>query len=367
LIDNTGLLKDLIEHGAIRVCDSHIFRNLPKALPPSLSFEKVEGMLLGVAVGDALGATTEGKLPADRYRLFGEIRDYIPGRRSDDRAVGVPTDDTQMTFWTLKQLTKDGGLVPDNLAGRFCRHHIRGIGNTTKEFIRNYKDKHVPWYDAGLDSLGNGALMRIAPIVVPYIKNSHPSMYADAALDTMITHNAFGNTATCVAFVNILWGLLSMSSPPEPNWWLDTYCSVAKELEGNTQYRPKMAHHDYYHGPLWLFVDKVVREALNRGMTVLEACSWWGSGASLFETVPSVLYVLATHSKNAEEAIIRAVNDTKDNDTIAAIVGAAVGALYGLKGIPERWINGLTGRTRSNDDGEVFKLIFRTKRAFWIE
>ncbi len=368
MIDNIGLLTNLITRGTVRICDSQIFYHFLKALPPTFDYDKVEGMLLGVAVGDALGATTEGKLPADRHLLFGEIRDYIPGRRSDNRAIGVPTDDTQLTFWTLKQLIQDGGLIPDNLAKRFCKHNIRGIGNATKQFVKNYKDKHVSWYNAGLDSLGNGALMRIAPIVIPYLKNPHNSIYADAALDTMITHNSFGNTATCVAFVNILWELLAMSSVPEPNWWLDTYCSVAQQLEGsNKRYRPKITQHDYYQGPLWKFTDKVVREALNRGMSALEACTWWGSGASLFETVPSVLYILATHAGNAEEAIIRAVNDTKDNDTIAAIVGAAVGALHGLKNIPDRWIDGLTGRTRSNDDGEVFKLMFRAKEAFWSE
>jgi hypothetical protein len=37
------------------------------------------------------------------------------------------------------------------------------------------------------------------------------------------------------------------------------------------------------------------------------------------------LYILARHSGESEVAIIPAVNDTKDNDTIAAIVGAAVG------------------------------------------
>jgi ADP-ribosylglycohydrolase len=365
MIDNTDLLQDLITKGVIRICDSPIFSKTPKTLPLDFSFDKVEGMLLGVAIGDALGATTEGKLPADRYLLFGEIKNYTPGKRSDNREIGVPTDDTQMTFWTLKQLIEDGGLIPDNLARHFCKHRIMGIGSTTKEFVVNYKDRHIPWHAAGLDALGNGVLMRIAPIVVPYLKNPHSSMYADAALDTMITHNAFGNVATCVAFVNILWELLAMSSPPEPNWWLDTYCSEAHELEGNTQYCPKIAHHDYYQGPLWQFTDKVVREASNRRMTTLEACNWWGSGASLFETVPSVLYILATNAGNAEEAIIRAVNDTKDNDTIAAIVGAAVGALHGLKGIPDRWIDGLTGRIKGNDDGEVFKLILKAKQAFW--
>jgi ADP-ribosylglycohydrolase len=365
MIDNRDLLQDLITKDVIRTCDSSIFSKAPKTLPSDFDFDKVEGMLLGVAIGDALGATTEGNLPADRHLLFGEIRNYVPGRRSNNRAIGVPTDDTQLTFWTLKQLIQDGGFVPDNLARRFCKHRIMGIGSTTKEFVINYKDRNKRWYAAGLDSLGNGVLMRITPIVVPYLRNPHPSMYADAALDTMITHNAFGNISTCVAFVNILWELLAMSSPPEPNWWIDTYCSVAQALEGDAEYHPKIAHHNSYQGSLWQFTDKVVREALSRRMTVLEACSWWGSGASLFETVPSVLYILANHAENAEEAIIRAVNDTKDNDTIAAIVGAAVGALHGLKYIPDRWIDGLTGRTRNDDDGEVFKLILEAKKTFW--
>ena len=54
-----------------------------------------------------------------------------------------------------------------------------------------------------------------------------------------------------------------------------------------------------------------------------------------------------------EEAILRAVNDTHDNDTIAAIVGAAVGALHGAVRFPLRWRRHLLGRTGANDDGRV--------------
>jgi ADP-ribosylglycohydrolase len=56
----------------------------------------------------------------------------------------------------------------------------------------------------------------------------------------------------------------------------------------------------------------------------------WYSGAFLLETVPSVLYILERHGNDPEEAIIRAVNDTRDNKTVAAIVGAAVEAPHGI-------------------------------------
>jgi ADP-ribosylglycohydrolase len=302
-----------------------------------------------------------------RRENYGEIRDYVPGDRSNYKSVGVPTDDTQLTFWTLKQLVYDGGLIPDNLAKRFCKYRITGIGNTVASFLSNYRDRHRPWYNAGLDSLGNGALMRISPIVVPYLREPHRSMYADAALDAMITHNSSTNIASCVAFVNILWALLSMKSSPKPSWWVDAYCSVANDLEGDTQYIPPASQYTCHKGPLWQFTHEAVTDALRRNITILEACGEWGSGANLFETVPTVLYILAKYAQNAEEAIIRAVNDTRDNDSIAAIVGAAVGALHGLDAIPNRWINGLTGRTRSKDDGEVFKLILMANRKFWSQ
>jgi ADP-ribosylglycohydrolase len=63
------------------------------------------------------------------------------------------------------------------------------------------------------------------------------------------------------------------------------------------------------------------------------------------------------HGRDLEEAIVRAVNDTWDNDTTAAIIGAAVGALHGKRAIPERWLKNLLGRTSYTDDGRVFGLL----------
>jgi ADP-ribosylglycohydrolase len=98
--------------------------------------------------------------------------------------------------------------------------------------------------------------------------------------------------------------------------------------------------------------------------TALEASALWYSGAYLLETVPTVLHILMRHAGDPEEAIIRAVNDTKDNDTIAAIVGAAVGALHGCARLPDRWKRGLLGRTQKSDDGRICELIDESIRRF---
>lgn len=368
IIDNTQLLRDLIEKKTIRLCDSPILKKTPAPLPISFDFRRVEGMLLGIAIGDALGATSEGMKPPQRHKTYGEIRDYQADRRDGHhRQAGVGTDDTQLSFWTVEQLISDHGLRPDSLANKFCGHHIWGIGSTVKRFVENYKDKHLPWYETGTESLGNGALMRIAPIILPYLRNPHTSMLADAAIACMITHNDFANNASSVAFVEMLWQLLSMNSIPEPTWWIDTYCDIAKELEGNTKYHRTCGTYGDYSGSLWNFTSTVCKDALKKKLPVEKACNIWGSGANLFETVPSVLYILATCAKDPEEAIIRAVNDTVDNDSVASIVGAAVGALHGLNGIPNKWIKQLNGRVRSGrgEENQVFNLIAQSKIEFW--
>jgi ADP-ribosylglycohydrolase len=71
------------------------------------------------------------------------------------------------------------------------------------------------------------------------------------------------------------------------------------------------------------------------------------------------------YSRDPEEVIIRAVNDPHDNDTVAAIVGAAVGALHGKSALPSRWIKGLLGRTNDHNDGHIFELIDQARTCFW--
>jgi len=154
-----------------------------------------------------------------------------------------------------------------------------------------------------------------------------------------------------------------MATAPEPAWWLDAFVTRARALEGEAQLaprRPGLA----FRGPVWGLVDTEVRRALEEQLTVLDACDRGYSGAFLLETVPSALYILARHAREPEAAILSAVNDTKDNDTIAAIVGAAVGALHGRNALPTRWVKGLLGRTSESDDGRVFELIAQARKRW---
>ncbi len=331
-------------------------------MPASFDWDRVDGMLLGLAIGDALGNTTEGMLPAKRRELYGEIRDYVPHWRR--KTLATPTDDTQLAFWTLDQLLADDGLTPGRLARRFSSERIFGIGQAVSQAMEAVRLGYRPWYECGSRSAGNGALMRIAPMLVPYVRSPSAALWADTALSAIITHNDAASTSACLAFVAMLWQLLGMEEPPEPVWWRREYVRLARDLEGETQYRPRGGAFTGYSGPLWRFVDERLAAAEAQDLPVLEACDQWYSGAYLMETVPTALYILARHAGDPEEALARAVNDTKDNDTIAAIVGAAVGALHGAAALPERWVTQLSGRTREFDDGEVQRIMVRAQERW---
>lgn len=361
---NREVLDYLFETGQIDLRRGAIFDRPPHPLPADLDFDRVEGMLLGLAIGDALGNTSESLLPERRRARHGEIRDYLPNPYAGGQPVGLPSDDTQLAFWTLEQMLADGGFNPEHVAARFCRGQIFGVGRAVASFVDCYRAGGRAWYACGPESAGNGALMRIAPMLVPHLRSATAELWVDTALSAMITHNDAGSIACCLAFVAMLWRLLGMQGAPQPGWWLETYVEVARDLEGDKTYRPRGGPLVGYRGSLWRFVEKHVSDAYARGLSVLEACREWHSGAYLLETMPSVITILMRHGHELEQGMLRAVNDTKDNDTIAAIVGAALGALHGEAGLPARWLANLPGRTAHDDDGHIYALLEGARHAW---
>ena len=359
------LLSGLVKDGTLRMCwDRGV---LGQALPSRgrrASLDRVRGMMLGLAIGDALGNTSEGKLPGVRRSRYGEIQNYVPNRHAGGRQVGLPSDDTQLAFWILQHLLEHGRIEPESLAELFCSHKIFGSGHTLRAFARAWRVEKN-WKKATQPSAGNGALMRTAATLLPHLREGSSDLWVDAVLATAITHNDPAAIASSVAFVGMLGDLLAMDGPPAASWWVERFVARARPIEGEaTAYEPRGGPlRGKWRGPLWRLVDEKVPPAI--GLPLIEAAETWYSGAYLLETVPSVLHILARHAADPREAIVRAVNDTKDNDTIAAIVGAAVGALHGEQALPAEWREGLLGRVVADiPDRRVFDLLDEAGRRF---
>jgi ADP-ribosylglycohydrolase len=301
VISNIEEFEALLSAGQIRMRDAAFLHRSPDPLPAGLDFSRVEGMMFGLAIGDALGNTSEGMKSSERKARFGQIRDYQRHPRFGD-ARGYPSDDTQLAFWTLEQLIADGGLVPKHVLDTFTRREIFGIGSSVKQAVYNRK-AGLDWRNCSVSSAGNGALMRTAAILIPHLGAPSPGLWADTALYSMLTHNDSASIGSCIAFVRILWSLLGMEVTPEPRWWLDTFCSTLREVETADLYEARSPTLGGFRGTLSQLLERELPAAWKAGRSAMDACDRWYSGAFLLETVPSVLYILMCHASDPEEAI----------------------------------------------------------------
>ncbi len=275
--------------------------------------DRLQGMLWGIYLGDALGNSSESQPPLTRRARFGQLHTYLHAR-------GRASDDSQLAFWTLEHLLEHEQIKPQRLAVRFASESVRGLGRSLTKFVENVRQNR-PWHECSVESLGNGALMRIAPVLLPFLSRPE-NLWPNVAVAASMTHCHGGSVAACLAYVELLRGLLE---DPES-------LSCQRFLETMERCEPD--------GRLSRVTRQAFEEAEARSIPVLEMAS----GASLAETLPVLLLLLERHGHEAEEAVLRAVNDTYDNDTLGALVGAAVGARFGLSAFPRRWLEALEPR-----------------------
>lgn len=388
--DSLSLLEELFASNQISLRRGRIFDSLPGLIDVDSLARKgrVEGMLMGVAVGDALGHSTEWKFdPTSRHEKYGTIVDHLT---THDARAGRISDDSQMTFWTLERILARGKFEFEDLVRCFVdrQNSIVGLGqNTAASLSRHRRRRDAETLsiaqcvgDPQNEGRGNGALMRFSPIVLPHLFAPSTQLWPDAVMSAFATHGNPVALSSILAMTHLLWQMLARPTGDSPSatWWIDEYLRVGGDLEVgplpyplNTDPIPKWF--DGFRGTLCDFIDIKVRRAFRDGVPLRDACSLagFGSRADCIQTVPAVLFVLMCHADSFESSIVAAVNDTKDNDTIAAIVGALVGALHGQRSIRRRWIAGIksyslkiTGR-ESMSDREVMESMSE-QAAHWI-
>ena len=335
-------------------------------LPPDFDWSRVDGMLAGLAIGDALGFPTEGMAPAERRAVHGEVRDFLV--LGEDRArAGGPSDETQTAFRALEDIVHAGRFRPDRVAARWAEAPIFGISPTLRDFLKAYRAGNMPWARCGAKAPFADALARVPALLVPHLRQGGTALWPDVALGVMMSHDDSAAIAAGLAYAALLRDLLVAPAPPPPAWWAARFVAAAADCEIDPHYRARVAASEplaAFQGTLCDFVGAVLPDALARDLSAAEACAAWGGGAYVLEAVPSALYILARHAAAPEEAMVRAVNDVPDADTVGALVGAAVGALHGLDALPERWRRALPGRIGADDDGAVWRLI-AAARARW--
>jgi ADP-ribosyl-[dinitrogen reductase] hydrolase len=290
-----------------------------------LSLNRRRGALIGLAVGDALGAAVEFQAPGS----FEPVSGYRGGG-AHRLAPGEWTDDTSMALALADSIAECGWDLNDQatrylLWWRTGKYAMNGrafdIGITTAAALRRftaYADARQSG-DVSSNASGNGSIMRLSPVPIAYM-----GLFPDRTDDlvrrlvesSLPTHASPQCVSACAYMGLVLSGLL--------------HGHARKEVLAPEFVRTHLRDH-----PLHPEIEEVAfgsyrrRQPVGAGYVVrsLEAALWAFHDATDFR-----------------EAVLRAVNLGHDADTTGAVCGQLAGAYFGESGIPDEWRERLAGR-----------------------
>jgi ADP-ribosylglycohydrolase/protein-tyrosine phosphatase len=299
-----------------------------------LSADRAAGVLLGCAVGDALGAGYEfrpaGAIPESIDMIGGGLGDFAPGEWTDDTAMAVAVAEVAATGQDLRS---SEGL--DAVAAGFARWYADGpkdIGISTSGVLSaagagsgsttaaRLADAAQQRYSSGHSSAGNGALMRTAAVALAHLDDAQAAADAARAVSDL-THADPTSAEACLIWTlgirhAVLEGTLEGVRAALDFLPADRAASWAELLEEAESHEPASFE--------------------NNGWVVhaLQA-AWSAISRTAAPTLdPAHGTFPAQHLALAIEASVRAGNDT---DTVAAIAGSLLGARWGVSAVPLSW------------------------------
>lgn len=291
-------------------------------------------VLLGTAIGDALGVPFETKLvnygPLQKW----DGKTYL-GSEHHKLEPGQFSDDTQMSIEVAESLINKRGFDPDDLAARYVdwivSKRARGWGKTTLAAVNNLiNGKH--WSQSGIaNSYGNGTAMRAAPFGVWYRNDLH-SLVEIVKIDSAITHVSEEAEAGAIT--------IALAAAYAAN--RDTENLIERIWQHLPDSKVKSCVYS-----LSSLVDA-------KNIPAQTALSILGTKADVRQTVPAVLYCFL-RCKTYSEGVITAIRAGGDADTTAAIVGALFAARDGIRDIYKSWMDGVEDSQRLiNLDSQLY-------------
>jgi ADP-ribosyl-[dinitrogen reductase] hydrolase len=266
------------------------------------SRSRVVGALVGLAVGDALGAPVEGmSREAIAARYPGGLRSY-----SGSAAVrrGQVTDDTELAFLVARSLVERRRLDMSDVAARLIAWQDEGgiAGPSTAEGIEALRNGQ-PWASSGSGALASsGCLPRCIPVALALPLEQ----VADGTVDCCRpTHRHELAVASSLVLNAVLARLIRGDA------WKLALTGLGSDL-------PRVPGSDVVLGAL----DHPATARSDDAVEVLaQAHAAVGSAAS------------------AIEAVVAAVAAGGDTDTAGAVAGALAGARWGSEAISREWIH----------------------------
>ncbi|MGM0594764.1 MAG: ADP-ribosyl-[dinitrogen reductase] hydrolase, partial [Pseudomonadota bacterium] len=153
--------------------------------------ERATAAYLGLALGDALGATVEFMTPNEIAHQYG-LHDEICGGGWLRLRPGLVTDDTTMSLALGSALISQGGVVPHVIAehfDRWMRDKPVDIGHTVRRGILHFRRTGETEVSPNEHDAGNGACMRTLPIALSTLGRSDVEVMRAVQAQAHITHH----------------------------------------------------------------------------------------------------------------------------------------------------------------------------------
>lgn len=320
------------------------------------------GSLLGLALGDALGAPTEFlDVPAITDR-FGPWRDLDP-----PAPRALVTDDTQMALAVARALPADR---PDALEQRLRAEFVRWLrspdnnrapGATCLTACRLLEAGHR-WQDASqVASKGCGANMRVTPLgLVPGLTDEQRA--GAAQLQAGLTHGHPTGLAASDLTAHAVLLLTGGTAPADLPGRLRAYAEQQRGIYherwlGDLAARAGAESPQRFIASGWdecLAVLDRLETGLRDGDEERDPCTVTGQGWVAEEALGTALLCFLLFPDRPVLAVRRAAATAGDSDSIAALTGAFAGAHCGAEAWPADWVARLEHRDELRAIGAVW-------------
>ena len=289
----------------------------------------METILLGLAVGDALG------VPFEFMKRGTFEAKPLQGGGGHGQPAGTWSDDTALAL-ALAAALLPGGFDAQQAGQNFqdwlykgkftARGNVFDVGGATRAAIGRMRHGVVPEQAGGKGEYdnGNGSLMRIAPVVPALLGVKDPeARFKAVRRASSLTHAHPLACACCFVFEEFL-RLLSLG------WDRDTgYRRLCDDFANGFP---------FIGGEVLAKLGRV----LDGGLRYVPEPAIQ-SGGFVVHTLEAALWCLL-NSESYAETVLKAASLGRDADTTACVAGAAAALCWGRDSIPEDWIEGLAGR-----------------------
>jgi len=317
--------------------------------------DKVRGLFLGTAIGDALGMPVEGAPYEKIKETHGRLENYVSAKGHkwfDGQPLGAWTDDTQLTLSVAEAFVASGTFDMDAIAQAHVNAlntHTSGWGPTTKEAIQRLKDG-IHWKEAGNvpvregkkrpRGLGNGIAMKAGPVgawlaakafdwkvvtnqIADFAAMTHRTSigvssglaHSFAVYRCMVsTPGAFSVEAFVASVVNM--------TELGKQFYVDT-------LEDDMSVRMKVLHEIRKNPDEWT-TEKIIE-------------AFGGGRCYVYDSLPFT-YAFFVRNPMSIESLYDCVSAGGDADSNASMLGGMLGALHGTSIFPKHLIDGLQNK-----------------------